>query len=1268
MIPSVRRVPKKNKAGAFLTPNPALVAIMAFLLPWGDGLLLWRPDRPAMNHSPSFIKDYLAEAQKLLKAGAVGEPLFSRGTYQYEVVDSGKKKAFPFLQMNDEGLLSDFFCSCKVSEAGKGCPHLAASYLQVFNGKDEPLHVRYRKSLWSRLFQIANARYGDRSDCLKKEKEGVYSSKEPGFFIEASSPAVRKKLVSIFEERPVETEETSLKFSNLSSEEMAQYRAGNLSHFLRFELSFWSDLAKWLMHMQEVGSKYEVLFEQKEQALPHKIILKFPALIISFELTEANWPWLIPALSSVHGPLQVFDSKEETIEAILYDENKEALLIQHKGDRKEKERTLSGIIIGDWTFVEGKGFYRNKQDPLLNQHIITKEHIAEALNNSTQILQAYLPVFPEKRPCRYHLYFDAEENFHIELYIFEPKDMSSPKAKCYSPWAYLPGKGFYHLEEWLFEGKEKIIPKNDIADFINNHRLWLQNFPGFQIHLRSLESHLTYRIDQEGNLRFEAELNVPEENAHHFDEWVYIDHRGFFMKKEASRRLPIHPGLIVPKEEVSHFIQTHKEDLEQVQNFYNPISPIQKIGLNIKINEENKITLTPQIDYAPGITAKDIRRFGDYVYVEGKGFSDLMKEGKFPERYQQTTTIEPAQEASFLTFDLERLKPYILNMDTRLLRPESLKLNIRKIVPTRKKRGRQWFFDFIYTSSLGSVDIFSIWNAFQNKKRYLFSPAGLLDLKEPRFNWIRQLPKKRIDEKRSLIKLNTMEWIRLSIFEQVQPPQDPQMKKLFLELNSTESSRLLDISKLKATLRPYQETGLHWLWFLYCHGLSGLLCDDMGLGKTHQAMALLAAICNEDEERANKYLVVCPTSVIYHWQELLKRFLPEIRVCIYYGIDRSLDDFEEKYDLILTSYGILRAGKNVLKAHRFEVAIFDEIQIAKNHASQTHKALRTINAQMKLGLTGTPIENRIRELKSLIDIVLPSYMPPDPIFREQFINPIEKEQDEKQKELLGKLVKPFILRRKKSEVLTDLPEKIEEIAYCDLSDEQKTLYKQVAFQLKDTLYQDLKDTSKPVSFVHIFSALSTLKQICDHPALFLKEVKNYRRHQSGKWELFEELLTEARDSGQKVVVFSQYLEMLAIIESYLKQKKIGFASIKGSTRDRAEQLKKFKEDPKCEVFLASLLAAGVGIDLTVASIVIHYDRWWNPAKENQATDRVHRIGQNRGVQVFKLVTKNTIEEHIHEMIERKKGLLEDIIGQEDQINYLSREDLLRVFEKMFTDY
>ena len=728
----------------------------------------------------------------------------------------------------------------------------------------------------------------------------------------------------------------------------------------------------------------------------------------------------------------------------------------------------------------------------------------------------------------------------------------------------------------------------------------------------------------------------------------------------------------IPRQEVSSFLSAHFEELEQVQGFLSPEPVIRKMGLAITLTEDGKISIAPKMEYDPSIDPTKLQFLGDWIFIEGKGFSEIPPASRLPERYRESAILNPSQEAAFLAFELEPLKPYILEIDPRLAKPQNLYLKIRKIIRNKERRKQEWLVDLAYASEAGTVDIFPIWDAFQEKRRHLFSSAGLLSLKEPRFNWIRQLQKRRLDRKRGLLRLSTLEWIRLNVFELIEPPKGEspeaiETRNLLEEINKLEAHRLLNMSALKATLRPYQEIGLNWLWFLYCHNLSGLLCDDMGLGKSHQAMALLAAISSEDRDKTNKYLIICPTSVIYHWEELLKRFLPDMRVCTYYGLERSLEHFETNHDILLTSYGILRTGEEELQAYRFELAIFDEIQIAKNHLSQTHKALKAIRSQMRLGLTGTPIENRLRELKSLLDIVLPSYMPPDPVFRDLFINPIEKLRDPEQMELLGKLVKPFILRRKKSEVLFDLPEKIEEISYCDLSQDQKELYRQIAFKMKETVYQDLQDSSKPIPYVHVFSALSTLKRICDHPALIHGDIKKASQYRSGKWDLFVELLYEAKGSGQKVVVFSQYLEMLAIIEAYLKKKGIGYASIKGSTKDRSEQLRRFREDPACEIFVASLLAAGVGIDLTVASIVIHYDRWWNPAKENQATDRVHRIGQSRGVQVFKLVTKDSIEEHIHDMIERKKGLLEDIIGQEDQINYLTRDELLIVFEKMFKD-
>lgn len=1226
-----------------------------------------------MKYQPGFVDEYLLAARKLLETKSVKEPIFSRGTYQVEVQERGRKKAFPFLQMKDSGEVTDSFCSCEMSSSGHGCPHLAAAFLRIFNGQTAPLHVRFKRSLWNRLFQMVSKRQGYEPYCLKRGEEGErFAESETGkrlFFIKASEDRGQKRLEEIVAEKPPETEETSLKFSNWSTQELAQFRAGKTTHAVRYELSFWSDLAKWLMFLGDEKEPYQIIYEGTP--VPHRMKIEFSFLHLEFYISEVHWPWLLPTLNEVHSPLRVFEHKVETIESISYDEASRSLHITHKSSLLNEVEPVGGYVLGDWLYVDSVGFYRRKSDSLFQADSIPTEKISAALSHAAE-LQKFLPITLEPIKANYRLHF-VDNCLHIDLYAFEPNDLLTDGAACFLPWVYLPSKGFFLLEDCLFEEAVKKVPQAEMGDFINRHRVWLHHFPGFQTHLGSVESHLVYRC-QDGMLIFDATLNYPQADGDslHFDEWVYIRGQGFYKSREGQRKLPLHPNLRVEKKDISSFITAHKEELEQVEGFFCLDSPLLKTGLSIGLSEEGLIQVQPKREYVAGIDVEKITFFGDYIYWEGKGFCEISSPNRLPEKFVCPVLIQPSQETNFLSYELEPLRPFIIEMDPRLKKPIGLHAKIRRVLPDKRKRGRVWLVDLIYTSETGHVDPFTIWDAASEKKIHLFSQAGLLILKDPRFHWIRQLQKRRLDRKRGFIRLTSLEWIRLGVFEQIEAPkgntsEQIETRRALKELQSLEVNQPLDISRLKATLRPYQELGLNWLWFLYCHGLSGLLCDDMGLGKTHQTMALLAAVSQEGLSMGYKYLVVCPTSVIYHWQELLKRFLPDLRVCTYYGLERSLADFETQHDLLLTSYGILRSAKEVLAPFSFELAIFDEIQVAKNHTSQTHLALRSIKAKMRLGLTGTPIENRIRELKSLFDIVLPSYMPSETSFRDLFVHPIEKFGDEEKKTLLGKLVKPFILRRKKSEVLTDLPEKIEEISYCDLSEEQRRLYNEVSLQMRETLYRDLQDQSKPVAYIHIFSAFMKLKQICDHPALFLDEAKNYRGHDSGKWDLFVELLYEARDSGQKVVVFSQYLEMLVIIESYLKKKGIGYASIKGSTRDRKEQLCKFRDDPTCQVFVASLLAAGVGIDLTMASIVIHYDRWWNPAKENQATDRVHRIGQSRGVQVFKLVTKNTIEEHIHELIEKKKGLLEQIVKTDDQITFLNRDELLQVFEKMFVD-
>ena len=621
-------------------------------------------------------------------------------------------------------------------------------------------------------------------------------------------------------------------------------------------------------------------------------------------------------------------------------------------------------------------------------------------------------------------------------------------------------------------------------------------------------------------------------------------------------------------------------------------------------------------------------------------------------------------EPLFITVELTKLKSYIIKIDRRLKRPHNLTLKVNTI---DKTEGKEWEVQLAYVSEFGEESLSTIKKAIDRHRSYAITEAGLLFFKDPRFNWLREVGN--IEE--DTLSLSTLQWMRLRTFENIEQPKEEteeafKTRALLEELDSFETADTLSLEGLKSTLRPYQDVGSKWLWFLYSYGLSGLLCDDMGLGKTHQAMALLAGAKNSKGEKRKKFFVVCPTSVIYHWEDLLEKFLPDMNVVVFYGTQRTLKSFNNKADILLTSYGTLRSEREELSKIKFDIAILDEIQIAKNAQSQTHKALSMLDAKTKIGLSGTPIENRLQELKALFDIVLPGYMPTQAQYRELFVNPIEKLHDQEKRVLLSRLIHPFVLRRKKSDVLDDLPEKIEEIAYSYLSEEQQKLYMDTVNQSRDALLNDISNPDKAVPYMHVFALLNNLKQICNHPCMINKDLKNYKKYQSGKWDLFVELLEETRGSGQKLVVFSQYLDMMTLIENYLKDNKIGYATIRGSTQDRRKQLQTFKEDPDCEVFVASLKAAGTGVDLTAASVVIHYDRWWNPAKENQATDRVHRIGQNRGVQVFKMVNKLTIEEHIHALIQRKIGLMEGVLGydDQDQIKHLDRDDLIRLLRSL----
>ena len=427
----------------------------------------------------------------------------------------------------------------------------------------------------------------------------------------------------------------------------------------------------------------------------------------------------------------------------------------------------------------------------------------------------------------------------------------------------------------------------------------------------------------------------------------------------------------------------------------------------------------------------------------------------------------------------------------RLVNPKKLSLRVNYI----EKISGVWRMQFTFKSSLGEARAADLYHAYMNFSPFLLSEAGMLVLKDKRYHWLMRLPSERVHIEDNMIELSTLDWIKLTVTEDVYLPassSDPiqaELLKLLKSLHLDHISEMPKIKGLKSTLRPYQEIGLRWLWFIYSFGLpGGFLCDDMGLGKTHQSMGLLAALMNfKKKADRDKCLVVCPTSVIYHWQDLLEKFLDKGKVLFYHGPLRNVRELKKKsYDIILTTYGIVRSDKEVFQKMEFEIAIYDEIQVAKNQKSQIHQTLKKLTTKMNLALTGTPIENSLGELKSLFDIILPKYLPSESEFREKFVIPIEKDRNTEANKLLAALIKPFVLRRKKQEVLHDLPEKIEEISFSELEPKQRELYVNIASRSKKMIENEEKHFH-----MHVFALLNKLKQICNHPALYHDDIKKF---------------------------------------------------------------------------------------------------------------------------------------------------------------------------------
>jgi len=781
---------------------------------------------------------------------------------------------------------------------------------------------------------------------------------------------------------------------------------------------------------------------------------------------------------------------------------------------------------------------------------------------------------------------------------------------------------------------------DEVSHFLLKWQSQLGKVVGFHVHLTSFQERWEYQVQKNGDLL----LRTEDDDVISFRDWVYVPGHGFFKHHNLQLR-----ATRVRRREVSNYIDKHLNDLEKVSHFFAPSSPIVKMLPSLTLDKERMILVYSQSCLlVEGTEEGEVIFYDRHVFHERHGFSPLLsflRKDKVIHVNQWKHFIEvECPCASDLNPQVRFVQPVC--KISQIKREEQPPPGKRQQNTRRNSKGEQcldstvdasggaftWYIQMLLTVEGDPIDPAILLTPHE----VLICSHGLIDANHPQLRWRKWLQGSPViiesepSETLSLSNLSFLEMLRLC----ASCDGGAQHVEAFL----SHADAPLCLKGFKGQLRTYQKEGAQWLWSLYQKGVGGLLCDEMGLGKTHQVLALIHSILRAGSALSTcKVLIICPTAVLSHWERLLGQVLPQVSTTCYHGTDRTIQN-DPSPSIILSSYGVLLRDAEQIKKHTFSLVVMDEVHLARNQRSKTFEALRSLQALVRVGLTGTPVSNSIGELKGVMNLVLPSYIP-----------------DSLPDTLIEQWAKPFILRRKKKDVLKQLPPKIEQTVECLMTEEQEALY----HKLVQEIHHDLEGKAAP-HLMHLFSLFTKLKMVCDHPALHHKNISSYSTHKSGKWELFCTLLQEALASGQKVVVFSQYVSMLEIMKIYLEEHGISYVCVTGSTKNRSQFIERFQKDD-IRVFLGSLRAVGVGIDLSAASCVIHYDRWWNPSWEDQATDRLHRIGQKRGVLVINMLTLHSLEEKIAHMIDRKKSL--QGVGEGAEMK-LSKQEWLQVLRSL----
>ncbi len=495
----------------------------------------------------------------------------------------------------------------------------------------------------------------------------------------------------------------------------------------------------------------------------------------------------------------------------------------------------------------------------------------------------------------------------------------------------------------------------------------------------------------------------------------------------------------------------------------------------------------------------------------------------------------------------------------------------------------------------------------------------------------------------------------------------PIANRLRERFGSNTPDKLVFPRNFKANLRDYQKQGYIWLNILRQNGLGGCLADDMGLGKTIQTLALLQLLKelrNGDETTSNGLpvmsrtsLIVVPTSLIHNWYREAQRFAPDLNIHIFTGTQRTRSIAGLMgHDVVLTTYGIVRNDIDMLKEVHFNYVILDESQAIKNPVSQIYRAVLLLKASHYLTISGTPIENSLSDLWAQLNFLNRGMLGSLKVFRDEFILPVEKQRDPEKEKLLKQLIEPFILRRTKEQVALDLPPVNEQVIYCDMTESQQKCYEMEKSQVRNSILENIEAVGYSRSSISILRGLTRLRQISNHPAL----VDDYSGLDSGKFDEITRSIESVVAEGHKILLFSSFVKHLSIVERYLTDRGIGYALLTGGTTNRREVVDRFQTDPDIKVFLISIKAGGVGLNLTAADYIFILDPWWNPAVENQAISRAHRIGQDKNIFVYRFITLDTVEEKIIKLQERKELLAETFVDSNNPLKAIDQGMLLEI--------